>query len=290
VNNALETVRGDAAAKRIAIDIQAAEEPLFVEGDPLRLEQIVWNLLTNSVKFTQAGGRIFVRLERRGTDAALIVEDTGPGIDTAFLPHVFEMFRQGDATAHRSHAGMGIGLALVRQLVDLHHGTVTAYSEGLNKGARFTVTLPEKSDYDVTITPARDRRAATLKETTVLVVDDHEDTAEMLRHHLEGLGAVVFAATSGREALRIARGQSFDAVLSDLSMPEIDGCELLRQLRRLPDNEHIPAVAMTGLGQREDQARSRNAGFAAHLTKPVDMDTLVDIVQRLTKKPGQTEA
>ena len=212
------------------------------------------------------------------------MEDTGAGIDAAFLPHVFEMFWQGDPNANRSHAGMGIGLALVRQLVELHGGSVKVHSDGLNKGTRFTVTVPEKSDNGVCITPTRSSEADALKETAVLVVDDHEDTAEMLRHHLEGLGAVVVAATSGREALRIAHERSFDAILSDLSMLEMDGFELLRQLRRLPDNEHVPAVAITGLGQREDRARSKSAGFAAHLTKHVDMDALVKTVQRLTKK------
>ena len=284
VNNALETVRNDAAAKGITFDIQAPEEPLFVEGDPLRLEQIAWNLLTNSVKFTPAQGRIFVRLERQGADAVLTVQDTGIGIGAAFLPHVFEMFRQGDASANRSHAGMGIGLALVRQLVELHGGSVNVHSEGFNKGTRFTVALPERSD-SVSITGSQAFRASeTLKEATVLVVDDHEDTVEMLRHHLEGLGAVVFAVTNGRDALEIARTRSLDAILSDLSMPEIDGCELLRQLRRLPDKANVPAVAITGLGQRDDYVRSRTAGFAAHVTKPVDLDELAELVRRLTTK------
>jgi signal transduction histidine kinase/ActR/RegA family two-component response regulator len=288
VNNALETVRGDAAAKRITIDVHAAAEPLFVDADPLRLEQIAWNLLTNAVKFTPADGQILVRLASRGTEVVLSVEDTGAGIDSVFLPHIFEMFRQGDTSANRAHGGMGIGLALVRELVELHGGSVTVHSEGVNRGTQFTVRLPAKADNVATITPARASQVEALKETSVLVIDDHPDTAEMLRLHLEGLGAEVFAATSGREALRIARAHSFDAVLSDLSMPEIDGFELLRQLRQLPNKEHVPAVAMTGLGQREDQERSRSAGFAAHVTKPLDMDTLVEIVQRLTQKPHST--
>jgi signal transduction histidine kinase/CheY-like chemotaxis protein len=288
VNNAVETVRAEAEAKRIAIDIHAPEEPLFVEGDPLRLEQIAWNLLTNSVKFTPAQGRIFVGVERHGTDAVLVVEDTGIGIDASFLPHVFEMFRQGDASANRLHAGMGIGLALVRQLVQLHGGSVTVHSGGSNKGTRFTVALPERSESSLSIASSRAPQAGALKKTAVLIVDDHEDTVEMLRHHLEGFGAVVFAVTSGRDAVEVARSRALDAILSDLSMPEIDGCELLRQLRRLPGKENIPAVAITGLGQRDDQIRSRKAGFAAHVTKPVDLDMLVEIVQRLTRERHTT--
>jgi signal transduction histidine kinase len=209
VNNALETVRNDAAAKQIAIDVQAAEEPLFVEADPLRLEQIVWNLLTNAVKFTPVDGRVVVRLATRGTEVALTVEDTGAGIDVAFLPHIFEMFRQGDPSANRAHSGMGIGLALVRELVELHGGSVSVYSEGLNKGTQFVVRLPEKADKVAAIMPARASQMGALKETSLLVIDDHPDTVEMLRLHLEGLGAQVFAATSGREALQIASARSF---------------------------------------------------------------------------------
>jgi signal transduction histidine kinase len=146
INNAFETVRADAQAKDVCIEISAAPEPLFVEGDLLRLEQIVWNLLANAVKFTPAGGKVSVRLDREDEKVVLIVDDTGQGIEASFLPSVFEMFRQGDARASREHTGMGIGLALVQQLVQLHGGSVVAYSEGLGRGTSFTVSLREKTE------------------------------------------------------------------------------------------------------------------------------------------------
>src|ERR1043166_3509130 len=183
IHNALETVRAEAERKGIVITIQALEEPLFVEGDPLRLEQIIWNVLTNAVKFTQAGGNVSVCMERQGSDVVVAIEDSGQGIDSNFLPQVFEMFRQGDSSTNRRQAGMGIGLALVRQLVDLHDGSVAVESQGLNKGTRVTIRLPEKTDWNLNIVPPRQSDTTALQQLVVLVVDDDEDTANMLRYH-----------------------------------------------------------------------------------------------------------
>ena len=276
INNAIETVRVDAEAKRIAITVDAPGEPLFVQGDLLRLEQIVWNLLTNAVKFTGPNGRVEVRLTRENDEVVLVVEDNGQGIDPAFLPKVFEMFRQGDARASREHTGLGIGLALVQQLVKLHNGSVTVHSEGVGKGATFTVRLPVKS-------PALMKRATQadlapshgLNRITVLAVDDDEDTTSLLRCLIEMSGGTVITANSGAEALELAKDSEFDIVVSDISMPGMDGFEFVRKLRALPRKENVQVVALTGFGRQEDIEQARNEGFVAHLTKPLDVETLL---------------
>ena len=284
INNATETVRAEAARKGISIDIHVPQEPLVIEGDLLRLEQIFWNLLSNSVKFTPFGGRIQVRLSRRGPNAVVIVEDNGEGIAAEFLPPVFEMFRQGDAASNRRHSGMGIGLALVRQLVELHKGSVDAYSEGAGKGTRFVIQFPEQRLPPEIPGTVQDDSTRELIERTVLAVDDHRDTAEMIKSQLEARGATVFTATSGQEALQIARKRDVDIVLSDISMPDMDGFELLRKLRAIPGKEDLPVLALTGLGQPEDRRRALEEGFHAHLTKPLDMNTLSEILQQVSKK------
>jgi len=282
INNAVETVRADAEAKDIAVIIRAPAEPLFVNGDLLRLEQIVWNLLTNAVKFTPEGGRVTVRLERENNQAILIVEDTGQGIEASFLPNVFEMFRQGDARASREHTGMGIGLALVQQLVRLHGGSVVAYSAGLGRGTRFTVSLPEKTEKAKRIALAPAPAGETLDQLEVLAVDDDEDTTALLRYLLEMNGAKVTTANSGSEALDLARAEHFDVVLSDISMPSMDGFEFVRRLRALPGKEDIRVVALTGFGRKEDVEQAENEGFVAHLTKPFDVEALLQFLSRLS--------
>ena len=290
INNAVETVRADAEAKDIAVIIGAPAEPLFVNGDLLRLEQIVWNLLTNAVKFTPEGGRVTVRLERENNQAILIVEDTGQGIEASFLPNVFEMFRQGDARASREHTGMGIGLALVQQLVRLHGGSVVAYSAGLGRGTRFTVSLPEKTEKAKRIALAPAPAGETLDQLEVLAVDDDEDTTALLRYLLEMNGAKVTTANSGSEALALARAEHFDVVLSDISMPSMDGFEFVRRLRALPGKEDIRVVALTGFGRKEDVEQAENEGFVAHLTKPFDVEALLQFLSRLSAEDRRPEA
>jgi signal transduction histidine kinase/ActR/RegA family two-component response regulator len=284
INNAFETVRADALAKEIKIDITPPPEPLFVDGDLLRLEQVVWNLLANAVKFTPPGGQVSVRLDRKDGQVLLIVDDTGQGIEADFLPSVFEMFRQGDARANREHSGMGIGLALVQQLVQLHGGSVVAQSEGLGRGTRFTVSFPEKAESikGAVLPPAA--AFETLNELRVLAVDDDEDTTALLRHLLEMNGAIVITANSGFDALDLARDLNFDVVLSDISMPSMDGFEFLRRLRSLPGKENVPVVALTGFGRKEDIEQAENEGFIAHLTKPFDVGALLSFLSQLS--PG----
>jgi two-component system CheB/CheR fusion protein len=289
VNNAFETVRDDALAKEIAIDISAPPEPLFIEGDLLRLEQIVWNLLANAVKFTPPGGKVSVQFNRQNDKVMLIVDDTGQGIDAAFLPNVFKMFRQGDARASREHTGMGIGLALVQQLVQLHGGSVVAHSEGLGRGTRFTVTFTEKTEETKRIAPPPSLRAEALDQLNVLAVDDDEDTTALLRYLLEMNGATVTTANSGLEALALARDANFDVVLSDISMPSMDGFEFVRRLRSLPGKENVRVVALTGFGRKEDVEQAENEGFVAHLTKPFDVETLLAFLARLSSENHEAE-
>ena len=283
IENAIETVRMDAESKGVAIKVEAPDELLFVRADPVRLEQIIWNLLNNSVKFTPRGGVIIVRLEEENDEIVLTVTDNGQGIDSSFLPHIFEIFRQADPGTSRAQSGMGIGLAVVQQLVELHGGSVSAYSAGAGKGATFTIRLPRTGNSKSHSSAAHDLGIGSLEGMSVLVVDDSEDTTEMVRHLLEIGGASVCSATSGFEALRIAREQEFDVVLSDISMPEMDGFEFLNRLHQIPGKEDLPAVALTGFGRPEDMQKASDNGFYAHLTKPFDIQQLAMLLQKVPR-------
>ena len=284
IENAIETVRLDAQTKEISIDVVSPNDILFVQADPVRLEQIIWNLLNNSVKFTPQGGRITVRLEEDRHEIVLTVSDTGLGIDSSFLPHIFEIFRQADAGTNRSQAGMGIGLAVVQQLVELHGGSVSASSGGVGKGATFKIRLPRSVETKTSSAPDLELGLGTLQGLVVLVVDDSEDTTEMVQHLLEIGGASVDVATSGADALRLAQEKQFDVVLSDISMPEMDGFQFLSKFRELPGKDDVPAVALTGFGRPEDVQRAVEEGFYAHLTKPFDIHTLATLLQTLPRK------
>ncbi|HEY2963198.1 MAG TPA: ATP-binding protein [Pyrinomonadaceae bacterium] len=291
IDNAVETVRGEAGAKGINIGLTVADQFLLVDGDRLRLQQIAWNVLNNAVKFTPADGSIKIGLHRDGKSAVLVVEDTGQGIDASFLPHVFEMFRQADGSNSRRYGGMGIGLALVQQLVQLHGGTVSAESEGLNKGSRFTVRLPltseVQSDRLLSLTAKTPLKLVTLPRIDFLIVDDSEDTIAMLDQFLKISGANVTTATNGADALRLASEKKFDVILSDISMPEMDGFEFLQRLRQIDGRQHVPVVAITGFGRSDDVERARTAGFYSHLTKPLDLEALVALLEQLTNGKQQ---
>ena len=283
----MDTVRAEAAAKGVEINLKLGDELFPVDGDRLRLQQIAWNLLNNAVKFTPAGGRINVNLQRDTQDAVLVVEDTGQGIDPGFLPHVFEMFRQADSSNSRRHGGMGIGLALVRQLVELHGGVVTAESEGTNKGSRFTIHLPLTSDRGLSLSSASTPlRLTVLANKQFLILDDSEDTITVLEQLLKLGGANVTTATQGVEALRLASERDFDVVLSDISMPDMDGFEFLQRLRKIAGREHIPVIAITGFGRPDDIERVRAAGFYSHLTKPLNLAALTGVLEQLSNGDG----
>jgi two-component system, chemotaxis family, CheB/CheR fusion protein len=281
VTNAVETVRSEAAGKNVMLDVSGTDNVVLVSGDPLRLEQIVWNLLNNAVKFTPPGGKVMVQLETQNNSAVLKIKDTGEGIDPNFLPHVFEMFRQADASSSRKHGGMGIGLALVQRLTELHDGNVSATSEGVGRGATFEVRLPLTNEVRDTHKPATQIESAVLSQLRILVVDDSPDTVDMLKSLFEMDGASVSTANSGAEALEIINQNRFDVILSDISMPGMDGFELLRRLRKLPGGADIPVLALTGFGRVEDVNRAQAEGFFSHVTKPIDLSELVEILQKL---------
>lgn len=285
IDNAVETVRTEAAAKGVEIHLNLSDQFLLVDGDRLRLQQIAWNVLNNAVKFTPPGGSISISLNREEQNAVVVIEDTGQGIEPSFLPHVFEMFRQADSSNSRKHGGMGIGLALVQQLVQLHGGTITAESEGTNKGSRFTIHLP-LTGHGATpgsSTATTPLKLSSLANTDFLIVDDSEDTIAMLDQLLKLSGANVTTASNGADALRIASEREFDVILSDISMPEMDGFEFLQRLRRIDGREHVPVIAITGFGRTEDVKRARASGFHSHLTKPLNLNALTKVLEQITQ-------
>jgi PAS domain S-box-containing protein len=284
ITDALETVKTETEGKNITLKFNAGQDPLIVNGDPVRLGQIAWNLLNNAVKFTGPGGQITISLMGEGRGAQFLVEDTGQGIAPEFLPHVFEIFRQGDASSSRRQGGMGIGLALVKQLVELHGGRVRAESEGVGRGARFIVWLPLR-EAEVSSGEAETKRATDeLEGVCILVVDDSSETTDMLSKLLEMDGATVLTARGGAEALALAGDSAFNLVISDISMPEMDGYELLHKLRELPQMAKVPALALTGYGRLSDIDRAEREGFAEHFTKPLDIDKLLSSVRALTRQ------
>jgi signal transduction histidine kinase len=281
VESAVETVRADAAARGVELVVEMPDYPVVVQGAPFRLQQIVWNLLSNAAKFTSRGGSIRLRVWREGSEARVEVTDDGVGIEPDFLPHVFDRFRQADGTTTRQFGGLGLGLAIVRALAELHGGWVRAESEGQGRGARFTLVLPcavaahereEKKSED----------EATDATVRVLVVDDSSETVELLQMLFSRRGYDVTGAASAEEAIARAREKSPGLIISDIGMPETDGYTLLAELRRMPGLEAVPAIALTGHAMDEDRERALAAGFAVHLPKPVDPDELLRVVRQLT--------
>ncbi len=287
ITDAIDTVRNESDAKEVSLDIDIESEMLVVEGDPVRLAQIAWNLLNNSVKFTPPHGRIKVTLSRAGDEAHLAVSDNGQGIAPEFLPHVFEIFRQADGSSSRRHEGMGIGLALVKQLAELHNGRVRATSAGAGQGATFEVWIPLYLEEPDPSLPDESVNTGVLDAKSILIVDDSRETTEMLCALLAAEGAEVTAAGSGPDALRLVSENTYDLVISDISMPEMDGYQLLREIREVAAAKDVPALALTGYGRPADVEHAVAAGFARHLTKPLDVARLLEVVCELTsdKKP-----
>ncbi len=284
VEDAVETVTAAAEAKGIRVRSVVDPDAGRVAGDTDRLQQIVWNLLSNAVKFTPAGGRIDVTASRRGGEVEIVVSDTGVGISPEFLPHVFERFRQEDAGTKRRYGGIGLGLAIVRNLVELHGGSVAVNSEGLNRGSRFTIRLPAPVPAPSEVAgavPGREALSALrLDGIKVLVVDDDPESRTLFATILEGAGATVVAAGSAHDALEALRRSTFDVLVSDIEMPEVDGYGLLHQALAIAAgrNERLMAVSVTAYSRFEDEARSVGAGFHRHLQKPVDPAALVAVV------------
>ena len=301
IESALDTVRPAADAK--SIRLQSVLDPAAgpVSGDSDRLQQIIWNLLTNAVKFTPKGGRVQICLERINSHVEITVTDTGQGISAEFLPYVFDRFRQADGSITRSYNGLGLGLAIVRHLVELHGGTVHAESPGKGLGARFTVKLPlmavtTKDSEHERVHPTVGGRVSfenspSLEGLRILVVDDEADARELLIQILKELGVEVVAVATADEAIRVLTEQAsrLDVLVSDIGMPNQDGYNLLRRVRSLPPEMggQIPAVALTAYARTEDRRAAFLAGFQSHLAKPVELAELIAVITNLTGRTGQ---
>ncbi|MDQ4079586.1 MAG: PAS domain-containing protein [Gemmatimonadota bacterium] len=288
IDAAIDTVRLAADAKRLTLERHLDRSGLRVMGDAARLQQVFWNLLSNAVRFTPERGRIDVRLEHAGDFARVTVSDTGQGISPEFLPYVFERFRQADPTVTRRHGGLGLGLAIVRHLVEMHGGTISVESKGRERGATFTAMLPLSEHSSASETSDGHREESdpeSLKDVRVLLVDDNSDALELLRTVFARAGADVEVAGSAAEALRLARNRAPDVVVSDIGMPDTDGYELIRRLRATPEGAAIRAVALTAYAGADHRRQALEAGFQEHVPKPVDVVQIVDLVGRLISSP-----
>ncbi|MGH7397658.1 MAG: hybrid sensor histidine kinase/response regulator [Candidatus Rokuibacteriota bacterium] len=294
VEDALDAVRPAAEAKNIRLQPVLASPGGPVSGDPDRLQQVVWNLVSNAVKFTPKGGRVQIQLQRVDSHVEIVVSDTGQGIPPELLPYLFDRLRQGDSTSTRAHSGLGLGLALVRHLVELHGGIVFAESPGDGLGATFVVKLPlmiaQPAEPTTEGSPRRlqPTTAQSLAGLRILVVDDDPTAVELNRAFLGQAGADVRGCTSGAEALQILQQWRPAVLVSDIEMPGLDGYTLLRQLRALDPDQggKTPAIALSAYNQLEDRVRSLRAGFNFHVSKPVDPNELTAIVASLAGRVG----
>ena len=291
VSAALEAVREAAQAKRIAIRTRIDPDVPPLRGDVHRIQQVLWNLLSNAIKFTPEEGSIDLHASRNGAHVRISVADTGRGIAAGFLPYVFERFRQADSSITRAHGGLGLGLSIVKQLVELHGGTVAVESAGAGCGSTFTIELPLRNvgevlpptaDADV---PAAPGTGAPLRGLTLAIVEDEADAREWLAQVLVDAGAAVLASRNADEALAHLTVAAPDVLICDIGMPDVDGYALMRRIRALPGAASAtPAIALTAFARAEDRARALDAGYQAHLGKPVGEADLVAAVARLARR------
>ncbi|HEY8672821.1 MAG TPA: ATP-binding protein [Candidatus Dormibacteraeota bacterium] len=290
LRSALESIADDVQLKGHTLDVLEAPEPLLVEVDEQRVQQILRNVLSNAVKFTPPGGRISVRSAQEGDLAAIRIRDNGEGVAPDFVPEAFHIFRQQETGTRRQHQGLGIGLSLVKQLTELHGGRVTLESEGLGLGTLVTLQFPLISISLDLSAPHSSTAAPDLDGRRLLVVDDNADNRDAIRMLLEELGAEVQVAVNGFEAIETVRGGTFDVVLCDLRMPRMDGFEFLLALRKLPgDGGLLPVIAISGLTSSADHIRTETAGFAGQVDKPFDEHRLrVAIEAAITRRTSAT--
>jgi PAS domain S-box-containing protein len=295
VNAALDAVRPAFDAKEIKVETNFQEGLKVIAGDADRLQQVVWNLLSNASKFTPPGGAVGISVTHDGKYAKIEISDTGPGIAPDFLPHVFERFRQADGSTTRTHGGLGLGLAIVRHLVELHGGLIAAENGTVRSGAVFTVKLPmsggELNFMAPVVVPAFAEHHVTdddLANLRILVVEDEIDALDLLGIDLREHGAIVTGVPSASEALRWLRLQQFDLIISDIGMADTDGYSLIKQVREEEgdEGEHIPAIALTAYARAQDRIRALAAGYNAHVAKPVQIRELVSVVKCLTGRIG----
>jgi signal transduction histidine kinase/CheY-like chemotaxis protein len=292
---AINAVRPTADAKGVRIETKFESAPLVVSGDANRLQQVIWNLISNAVKFTENGGRVSLGLRRVKSSVEIKVADTGQGISPAFLPFVFDRFRQADSTTTRQHGGLGLGLAIARHLVEIHGGTIRAESPGTGKGATFTLRLPlldcggrgsvlGTTEVEIPASPYQPQQL--LSGLRVLVVDDDVDTLELMATALASRQANVTAVSSAVDALIAIKAHRPDVLVSDIAMPDEDGYALIQKVRSLDrdDEQIIPAVAITAYAKDEDRERALSSGFQIYLPKPVELTELVSVIARAARR------
>jgi PAS domain S-box-containing protein len=283
ISDAIDTVQKDADEKGVVIERRLENTVGSIAGDPARLQQMVWNLISNAIKFTAKGGRVTVSLQRSGSDAAITVSDTGVGIKPDSLPHIFDRFQQADQSITRRFGGLGLGLSIVKHLVELHGGSIRAESPGDGQGASFTIVLPSSGREETRDAEALDARtrhdqpSASLNGIRVFIVEDEPDTREFLERYLAAAGAEVTAVSTATDALAKLPDCEADILVSDIGLPDIDGYDLMQRVRRLEAKNcgAIPAVALTAYARTEDRMRAFRAGYQAHLAKPVEPAELV---------------
>jgi signal transduction histidine kinase/CheY-like chemotaxis protein len=287
--SAVAVVQPVIEAKHIRVDIESSPGLSTVFGDSSRLQQVIWNLLSNAVKFTPEGGVVRVRLHTAAGRAEMVVADSGAGIPSEFLPHVFEPFRQADASTTRTHTGLGLGLSIVKQIVEAHGGTVTAENNPAGPGAVFTVRLPivavrhHRRLTDPTVEQAV-KEENSLRGLTVMIVDDDDESRHVVAAHLESCEATVLTASSAPEALDLLQQHSVHVLLADIAMPGEDGYSLIRRLRALNASiSSVPAAALTAFAREEDRQEALDAGFQLHLSKPIDAGSLIAAVATLAR-------
>lgn len=280
VKAAVDTVRSSAAARDIELSVSLHSASLIVMGEPVRLQQIAWNMVSNAIKFTDPGGKVTVITGLSGTQAHLTVVDTGIGIEPEFLPHVFDRFRQADGSTSRRHGGLGLGLAIADALAKMHGGRLEAQSDGVGHGATFTLRVELALTGGVqteTVSP----KTHSLLGLDVLIVEDSPDTLLLLSTLFRREGAAVTTAASASEALQSAASQRPNIIVSDIGMPDVDGYQLLEQLRMLPGMADVPAIAISGYASEEDRERALAVGYLALVPKPVDIDALFNLIQEI---------
>jgi signal transduction histidine kinase/CheY-like chemotaxis protein len=291
VENAVETARPAIEAEGHEFSVSLPSEPIFLDLDLTRLAQVLSNLLTNSAKYTNPGGHIWLTAERRGDEIVVSVRDTGIGIPADALPHVFDMFSQVDRSIERSTGGLGIGLALVKGLVEMHGGNVTAESEGVGKGSTFTVRLPALAATDRPEPAAApgDERPSAAPQRRILVADDNEDSARSMAGVLKLMGNEVLTAYGGTEAIEAAKEFRPEIILMDVGMPRLNGYEAVRRIREQPWGRDAIIIALTGWGQEEDREQSIEAGCDGHLVKPVNFPDLEKLLAKFARNaPGRS--
>ena len=294
VDAALDAVRPALEAKQIKIETEYQDNLRVIQGDSDRLQQVVWNLLSNASKFTPAGGMIRLTVTEEAGFAQIKVADTGPGVAPEFLPHVFERFRQADGSTTRTHGGLGLGLAIVRHLVELHGGVISAKNAENETGAIFIVKLPLPSG-ELSLKPPSDDQATNIEpeildlvNLRILVVEDDADALDLITLELTDHGAMVTGVETAAEALDLLKREHFDLLISDIGLPETDGYRLIKQVRTQVDKngDSVPAIALTAYARTQDRIRAIAAGYNTHIAKPVETHELVTVVKCLTGRLG----